>query len=244
MRRCAIIGKSAAYFGVTDPPKSARNPPHAGAAHSRQGPAGPLGNRSASGNPRRRGQGRGFLAGRLPCRLGCLAVPVAGLVEPGAVGSWLRLVGSVWSGVLGGGFLADFSGAKTNRRLFRAGAPRPTPRGHKPSSGRPQRAIIGKSAAYFGVRTPPKSARNPPHARAAHSGQGPALHKRATSWRIAVFMLGSMVFHTVEKPSRKVPHSYEKACQEVRFDGHRVGEFFGSRSYSHSCWSRFCSGAW
>ncbi|HXK79016.1 MAG TPA: hypothetical protein PLB42_02420, partial [Kiritimatiellia bacterium] len=39
---------------------------------------------------------------------------------------------------------------------------------------------------------------------------GPALHKRATSWRIAVFMLGSMVFHTGEKPSRKVPHCGKK----------------------------------
>jgi hypothetical protein len=70
-----------------------------------------------------------------------------------------------------GGFLADFGGAKTNRHLFRAGAPRPTARGHESSSGRPQRAIIGKSAAYFGAAAPPKSARNPPHARAAHSGQ-------------------------------------------------------------------------
>ena len=54
---------------------------------------------------------------------GCVAIPVAGLVEPGAVGSWLWLVGSVCPGVLNGGFLADFGGAKTNRHLSRAGAP-------------------------------------------------------------------------------------------------------------------------
>ena len=92
---------------------------------------------------------------------------VAGL--GGGRGCWLVCFAS--SDAWDGGFFAEFGGAKTNRHLFRAGASRPTACGHESSSGRPQRAIIGKSIGYFGATAPPKSARNPPHARAAHSEQ-------------------------------------------------------------------------
>ena len=47
------------------------------------------------------------------------------------------------------GFRLDFAGAKTNRRLFRAGASLPTARGQESSEGRLQRAIIEKSGGYF-----------------------------------------------------------------------------------------------
>jgi hypothetical protein len=103
---------------------------------------------------------------------------VAGLAEAGAIPAVPLQLATFnqqpSSDARSGGFLANFGGAKTNRHLFRPGAPRPTARGHESSSGRPQRAIIEKSAAYFCVVAPPKSARNPPHAGAAHSGQGPA----------------------------------------------------------------------
>ena len=87
----------------------------------------------------------------------------------------------------------NFGGAKTNRRLFRPGALRPTARGHESSSGRPQRAIIEKSAAYFCAKSPPKFARNPPHAGAALSGQGSA---RPFVWLrlLSAGVVGSTVF--------------------------------------------------
>ena len=56
------------------------------------------------------------------------------------------------AGVAERGFRLNFAGAKTNRRLFRAGASLPTARGHESSEGRLQRAIIEKSGGYFCVR--------------------------------------------------------------------------------------------
>jgi len=58
-------------------------------------------------------------------------------------GGWF--VGSVSFGVWGGGFLVDFGGAKTNRHLFRPGAPPPQ------SGGRGQRSEFrGFSVAGLG----------------------------------------------------------------------------------------------
>ena len=52
----------------------------------------------------------------------------------------------------------DLNGAGTNRHLFRADTPRPTTRvpttqGCRDCSGRPQSGPIGKSGAYFRVKT-------------------------------------------------------------------------------------------
>ena len=157
---CAIIGKSTGYFCAAAPPKSARNPP-------RPRPA-------DSGQPNHVLRSIGCFRFLFSC-VSCFPAWFCWLAVRG-VGLW----GGGGAGVgrvgreLGGGFLVYFGGAKTNRHLFRAGALRPTARGHESNSGRAQCAIIGKSTGYFCAAAPPKSARNPPHARAAHSGQGPA----------------------------------------------------------------------
>ena len=102
---------------------------------------------------------------------GCVAIPVAGLVEPGAVGSWLWLVGSVCPGVLNGGFLEDFGGAKTNRRLFRAGVPL---------------RLAGRSAERSEVRV--QSSGSSHVLRTADKARHGLLY-RATSWRRAAGFL-------------------------------------------------------
>ena len=158
----------------------------------------------------------GFWRDGFRCCPSCLAVPVAGLVEPGAVGSWLRLVGFSRGAWLGGGLVRRISCGFWRRQNQPASFP------HWRAATDPSRTQVqlGSSATrhhrkirrLFCRSSPAKIRKKSSACRccAQQTRPGPALHKRATSWRIAVFMLGSMVFHTGEKPSRKVPHCGKK----------------------------------
>ncbi|GEM_PF-6026581 len=72
------------------------------------------------------GEGRAadFWRDGFRCCPGCLAVPVAGLVEPGAVGSWLRLVGFSRGAWLGGGLVRRISCGFWRRQNQPASFPR------------------------------------------------------------------------------------------------------------------------
>jgi hypothetical protein len=101
------------------------------------------------------------------------------------------------------GFLLDWDGAKTKPRHFRAGARRPIPRGHESRSGRPQRAIIGKSTG-FSREIPPKSERNPlPATSCGRRANGSRMRKLAardfsTEWKkFRRFFHGGGVKHQV-----------------------------------------------
>ena len=89
---------------------------------------------------------RGRSSGRPFLLAGGGWVVVAGVSGGEWGGGW-----RVEAGAAERGFRLNFAGAKTNRRLFRAGASLPTARGHESSEGRLQRAIIEKSGGYFCV---------------------------------------------------------------------------------------------
>ena len=101
------------------------------------------------------------------------------------------------------GFLSDFGGAKTNRHLFRAAAPRPTARGRESCSGRLRRGIIGKSTGYFRgqPRQNPKEILCVHVLRTAGGGGGLVVRGAASPENLGVISAGEPVKNRKECPA-------------------------------------------